>query len=264
MKRFYLLVVLSGLITTFLPMLAAADDQAFTLCYEDQHFPPFLLGTDVVQTDKPAGILVDYVKLAAQNQGMVINFVRLPWKRCQQAVHTGEVDGLFVFIYSEERDAWAQFPKTNGQPDDRYTHLSTYKVFVRNGSNLTWNGETFSPTNATIQSVPGYMSDKKLQNMGYVPVANLQPKEALPLVESNRLDGYILDDLIGKSLLINLGLSESLSTLNRSFMTDPWYVVFSKQRYAKSAVEIERFWDTLRVIRIEESERIISSYLSGE
>ena len=264
MKRFYSLVVLSGLFNFCLSILATADEPAFTLCFEDQHYPPFILGTDVVQPNLLGGILVDYVRLAAQKQGLELSFVRLPWKRCQQALRNGEVDGLFAFIYSDERDTWAQFPKTNGQPDDRYTHLSTYKVFVRSDSNLTWNGETFSPSDVTVQSVPGYMADKKLQNMGYLPVASLQPKEALPLVESNRLDGYILDELIGTSLMMNLDLSESLSTLNPSFMADPWYVVFSKQRYAKSAAKIEEFWDTLRVIRVEEGERIISRYLSGE
>lgn len=264
MKRFHLPTVLSGLFTTFVSILAVANEQAYTLCYEDQNFPPFLLGTEPVNADQPGGIVVDYVRLAAHNQGMEVQFVRLPWKRCQQAVRSGEVDGLFVFIYSEERDLWAQFPKTNGKPDDRYTHLSTYRIFVRNDSDLTWNGETFSPTNATVQSVPGYVADKKLQNMGYSPVTSLQPIEGLPLIESNRLDGYVIDDLIGRSLLLSLGLSSSITALDVPFMTDPWYVVFSKQRYAKNAQEIEMFWNSLRTIRLEEGERIISEYLSSE
>ena len=263
MKQFFSLVVLSGLLLAKAIGIELDQAQHFTLCYEDQHFPPFILGTTSPKSGEPSGILVDYIQRAAQINGHEITLVRYPWLRCQQAVKSGQVDGLFAFIYSEERDTWAAFPKTSGKPDQRYTHLSRYPIFVAKDTQLTWDGTNLMPKNAVVQSLPGYIADAKLQAMDFMPIINMQPKEALPLIASGRLTGYVMDELIGWSLIMQLGLSEQITQLDIPFIEQPWYVAFSKQRYQQSGQSIEAFWSTMQVVREEYGEVIIRAYLGS-
>ncbi len=236
--------------------------QSYMLCYEDQHFPPFVMGTSPAKANEPGGILVEYVQRSAAQLGDNIVLVRYPWLRCQQAVKSGQVDGLFAFIYSDERDQWAAFPKTNGRPDDRYSHLGRYVIFTAIDSSLTWDGTTLLPTSAVVQSIPGYIADKKLQDMGFKPVMNLQPKDALPLLANGRIDGFVMDELIGLTLIKQLGLEDKITQLPVSFLDQPWYVAFSKQRYEQDAQSIEAFWSAIAAIREQNGADIIKSYLN--
>ena len=262
MKPVFSLVVFGCLFFSQAWSATVNQQQLFTLCYEDQHFPPFVLGTQVPSQELGNGILVDYILRAADEIGDNIRFVRLPWLRCQQAVKTGQVDGLFAFIYSEERDQWAAFPKTKGKPDQRFAHLSRYPIFVAKNSRLTWDGTTLLPNEAVVQSIPGYIADKELRNMGFKPIVNLQPKDALPLLASGRIDGYVMDELIGLALIKQLGLEEQITQLSVSFLEQPWYVAFSKQRYQQDAQSIEAFWSAMRIIREQAGQQIIDAYIS--
>jgi polar amino acid transport system substrate-binding protein len=235
----------------------------FTLCYEDQHLPPFMLGTEPAISGEPGGILVEYIQRAADVLDYNLTFVRYPWLRCQQAVKTGQIDGLFAFIYSEERNNWAAFPKTDGEPDQRYSHLSRYPIFVAKGSSLNWDGEVLLPTSAIVQSIPGYIADKELQAMGFKPIVGLQPKEALALLTTGRLDGYVMDELIGKALIKQLGLTDEITQLAQPFLQQPWYVAFSRSSYQHKADSIEAFWSAMQLVREQHGGTIIKSYLDS-
>ena len=97
-RRFALLGVLS-----LFPCVAAAADLKF--CYDP--YPPYTLGT----SGEPSGGL----KLRVLNEvinridGVTASVVLLPWFRCQEAVKSGEIDGILPLFQNEERAEYMAF-----------------------------------------------------------------------------------------------------------------------------------------------------------
>lgn len=231
------------------------------ICYEDENFPPFLLGTTADQETQGAGMLPDLINLSARTLGVEIEYQRLPWKRCLNAVERGDVDALFAIIYTDARDTWAAYPKTDGEPDGRYLYLSEYPVFVPNNSALQWDGSEFTPFKPSVQSVPGYVAEQMLFEMGIKPLLPLQPRDAMPVVAAGRIDGYVVDRLIGQQILLELGLADQVTTLPQVFLAQPWYLAFSKKRYGADSSLIEAFWDEVDRQRESQGEALQQKYL---
>lgn len=237
--------------------LAYADD--FLFCLENQHLAPFLIGTEeVIQNE--SGIIPDMFFLIAEKVETTINFERRPWKRCQAELAVGEVDALAAFIFNDDRDRWAAFPKTNGIPDDRYVYQSDYLIYTYPGSDISWDGNTLLPKTAKVQSIPGYVADQRLQAMGFEPVAQVQPNHALQLVARRLVDGFIVDRLVGSTLIKDLGLEGQVVPLEIPFMSQQWYAVFSKQAYAQQPDKIEEFWTALKAVRITHTKMLFERY----
>jgi polar amino acid transport system substrate-binding protein len=235
--------------------------EPFVICYENENFPPFLLGTTQHKT-VDAGILPDLIDLSAAQLGVEIEYQRLPWKRCLNSVERGEADALFAVIFTEPRDAWAAYPKTNGEPDSRYLYLSEYPVFVESSSTLQWDGELFNPVKPMVQSVPGYVAEQRLVEMGISPMLPLQPQEAMPMVAAGRIDGYVVERLIGQQILADLELTERITTLPTAFLAQPWYLAFSKTRYAADGATIEALWNEIERQRQQVGESLQRRYLN--
>ena len=240
---------------------AFAHESTYTLCYEDQPVPPFIVPFNGSIHELGNGIVMDYINLAANAVDMTVEYQSYPWKRCQLSLKNGSVDGAFVFVHDADRDNWAVFPKTDGKPDDRFVYLSQYVFFVGKETTLTWDGTALTPADALVQSVPGYVAESRLITMGFNPVVSLQPKEALPLVANGRLDGFVMDSVVGQTLVDQLGLTSKITTLPLPFMVQPWYVVFSKQHYREEAETIEAFWTALKLIREQQGEAITAQYM---
>jgi polar amino acid transport system substrate-binding protein len=249
--------VLFYVLSVFGVQQAYADE--FLFCFENQHFAPFLMGSgDLIQGQ--GGIVPDMMLLTSEVVGLPLNFERRPWKRCQAELAQGEIDALAAFLFSEARDQWAAFPKTNGILDDRYFYQSDYMIFTYPGSGLSWDGSLLLPANAKVQSSPGYLAEQKLKAMGFEPIAQLQANKAIPLVSRRLLDGFVMDALVGKTLIKELGLEGQVVPLAVPFMNQHWYAVFSKQTYAQRSEEVEAFWTALRAVRIEQSDTLFKRY----
>lgn len=245
---------------TFVLLLTSSLAEAFEICLENQQAAPFVFGTGDVKEGQH-GIAPDIFFLTAKATDTPINFVRLPWKRCIADLKQGNTDAIAAFIYSEERDKWAVFPKANGTLDDRYFYQSDYLVFTYPGSNLSWDGELLLPKSANVQSIPGYVSTQRLSEMGFNSNAPLQPKKAIELISRKLLDGFVVDALVGKRLIADLELEGLVVPLEKPFMTQHWYIAFSKQAYAQQAADIEAFWTALKAVRINHSDALFDQYL---
>lgn len=216
----------------------------YIFCLEDQANPPFIEARDQWVSGN-RGYLIDLADLAANESNITLSYINRPWKRCQNELKLGNVDGLLTFIYSPERDHWAEFPKTNGNVDHRYGYLAQYKVFTYTDSTLEWDGEKFNSDSAAVFSAPGYLAQRRLQDLGYIQTRNITPIDGLTLLGNERIDGYILENLVGHNIASNLKIDQKLKTLEPAFMEQALYVVFSKQRYAVDFQEIESFWRAL-------------------
>ncbi|MBU2863842.1 hypothetical protein KO489_08335 [Reinekea forsetii] len=245
-----------------LVLLAASSVHAkdMQFCMANQPAPPFLLGTTTISMNE-SGIVPDLLFIASQNSNVDIHINRRAWKRCIEEVKLGKVDAVAAFVYSDERDNWSAFPKTDGILDDRYFYQSNYMVFTYPDSGLTWDGEHLLPKTAKVQSIPGYVSDQILQDMGFMPSAPLQPIKAFELVSRGLLDGFVMEALIGQTILNELNLTDKVVTLEAPFTTTNWYAAFSKQAYEERPEDIEAFWTALKAARIEHSKALFDLYL---
>lgn len=239
--------------------LQYAHAENFHFCLENQHVAPFLLGTGAL-IEGQNGIVPDMLIRASKNLDNTITFERKPWKRCQAELAQGGIDAIAAFIFNEERDGWSAFPKTNGVLDDRFFYQSDYIIFTHPDSALSWDGNVLLPAGANVQSSPGYIADKKLQAMGFMPIAQLQARKALPLVASQVLDGFIIDAVIGRTLINELGLEGKVIPLEIPFMSQQWYAAFSKATYTQRPDQVEAFWTALKAVRIKDTEALFKHY----
>lgn len=245
-----------------LALLASLSFSAdFTFCVEDQDNPPYQTGPEKWKSSDQ-GLVVDLVNLAADYSDNNISYIHRPWKRCQQELKNGAIDGVIAFIFTEERDQWVVFPKTEGVPDDRYSFLGEYRVFVHKDNELDWNGESFSDPFASVQSIPGYVADQKLRTMRILPKVELQPAKGLEMVSRGRIDGYVIDRLIGWEIAKKQGIKDELRAIETPFMSQAWYVAFSRKAFSQSEEDIERFWTILATVRDQYGPLLEQKYLS--
>src|SRR6478735_7788646 len=101
------------LLTCFITgTLQAADEQptAFKVCMEDK--PVFHLYNRPDQENSALpGILIDFLKLAAQKLSVKLEIVRRPATACHVLMKAGTVDAYGIISYSQGREEWAVFPR---------------------------------------------------------------------------------------------------------------------------------------------------------
>ncbi|MBF0227897.1 MAG: hypothetical protein HQK76_20820 [Desulfobacterales bacterium] len=100
----------------FLPIVSESKTKV-TFGYEDQQNFPFYIGTGRdIDWNKP-GISIELLKLLETKLDIEIDFVRMPWKRCQMDLKSGTLDGIFNASFKKERTEFGVYPMKNDKHD---------------------------------------------------------------------------------------------------------------------------------------------------
>ncbi|MDF2178362.1 transporter substrate-binding domain-containing protein [Aliiglaciecola sp. CAU 1673] len=222
-----------------------ADDLVFRVCYESDANPPYMLGNFEVPAEN-TGILPQKIKRAAEAVGLKVQFYRSAWKRCIRDLQNNETDATFSMIWTPERDDWAVFPKTaDGQVDHNLAlEKVNYPVFQR-ASHTVWNGAAFSNVKMGIGAPIGYVAEAKLSQSGILSRMKYTPQEGLRQLAQGRLDGYVVEEKIGKYIVANIGETHRIKASSRPFMVAYWHIPFSKGFYQQYSDNAKAFWQSL-------------------
>ncbi|WP_394147534.1 substrate-binding periplasmic protein [Shewanella atlantica] len=243
---------------------ADSPNRAFRVCFEMQNNMPFIHGVpeDGVVVLGEHGVLADLLILTAEELAIELNFSFMPWKRCIQQLSQGKVDGIIAAIWASERDSWGVFPKAGEAVDNEMAiWFVDYLIYTKSGSVLTWDGKSFSGVRHGIAAPLGYIAHQKLSAMGVLHEQSLSLTDGFALLALERLDGYVVEETIGRRVVMDLQLSDKLESLTRPFMRVHWFMPVSHQWYKAYPEFSLSFWSTLSEIRKTQGERLLQHYL---
>lgn len=212
-----------------------------------------------VETQKETNLtesLLNSILLSAKQVGLTVQFVRLPWLRCQLLVKSGELQGLLLMIKTPERELEFAFPK-----ESHYIHQFEYSILVKkNGlfdteslknqsmfrKDKSFNIEAYRAIKKVGLSAPaGYISYQFLQQQNLLSPYQTDLNTALKLIENDRLDGYVIARDIANELLKIEDNAEKLRLTSGSIMNEYLYAPMNLDYYEKNTVQVSSFWQAL-------------------
>ena len=206
--RFALLGVLS-----LFPCLVAAADLKF--CYDP--YPPYTLGT----SGEPSGGL----KLRVLNEvinridGVTASVVLLPWFRCQEAVKSGEIDGILPLFQNEERNEYMAFT------DDVFLEQSVFWYDrARFPEGLSLGRDFQDMSHLRLGMLQGGYINKTMEAAFSAnrTIQRAHSVEALMLMlQHDRVDLIATDAVVGAYTVELLGLSEKVAKVADPIAVQP-------------------------------------------
>jgi len=204
-----------------------------TICHEANSYPPYIFTLE----NNSTGLLVDIIKEAARLASIKLTLCSSPWLRCQKDVQSGQADALFAMVKTPEREKLYVFPPQG--PDLYFLWQAQYPVFI--GSDIEFNPKTYKP-NTGFGAPLGYVVTDLLKEKNWLSDYVYTPSEGLRMVALGKLDGYVVERLIGESLLDQLALSNNVQATETSLLNTNWYIPFNHSYYKENRLKVTEFW----------------------
>jgi polar amino acid transport system substrate-binding protein len=261
-------IALRFFIVIFLNISFFAVAVELTLAYEDKEQPPYYMGNSLLVKDDKPGVSVDIInRLGEMIDGLEINLVRCPWKRCLNSLQNNSIDGVFNASYKNTRLALGWYPTVNNKlegPVDitkRITFIS-YSFYKLKNTNVEWDGESINHLQQRTIGAPfGYSIVGDLRKKGFVVDESPSTKSNLEKLLLRRVDLVALQGVTADSLIqSNPKVFANIEKLYPAFITKAYYLMLS-HGFVKNHPEIaQEIWDTLKIIRETEFDQIVSKY----
>lgn len=234
----------------FLTLPAQADEPTLRICYEADEFKPYFNGVDQVPTSNPGLVIEQLLMPAAANAGFSLKLYRRPWNRCMNDMQNNLTDAILPATWTPERESWGRYPgpvrNQAGGVDPAYADWPVnYMIIVARDSPLEWDGSRFHNLKHGLGSPLGHLANQRLEQLGALQSSNIRPVTALNMIIHQRLDGYVLEELIARALINQSGLQAQLKILQPPLFKADWYVPVTHKFYAAQPDRVWLFWENL-------------------
>lgn len=223
-----------------------------TICHEANSYPPYIYTLE----DNSTGLLVDIIEEAARLTSIKLTLYSSPWLRCQKDVQSGQADALFAMVITPEREKLYVFPPQH--PDLYFLWQAQYPIFI--GSNNKFDAKTYKP-NTGFGAPLGYVVTDMLKKKNWLSDYAYSPSEGLQMVALGKLDGYVVERLIGESLLDQLTLSSKVQATKISLLNTNWYIPFNHNYYNKNKHKVIEFWQNVAISRQQIKNSVVDKEL---
>lgn len=247
----YFLIGIEGAFLFFILTISSAHAREFLICYEDQDMPPYIIGANEQSPNEALGILPEIVNEAVRKAGMVPKYVKFPWKRCLLLLGQNKVDGLFASIFQKDREKLGRYPTKDGVEDKSRCLMKVgYAVFSSTTKSVPWNGVFYGKAIPSIAAPLGYVVVRTLKEKhGLKANTQLTPSMAMKFVAKGQLDGYIIEERIGKTVIQQNGLQGQIIPLFPIFEQHYWHFMISHGFYDENPDTAEAVWDQIKIKR---------------
>ncbi len=236
----------AGLLAMVFSAAAGAADRPASVrfCHEDVDVYPWVL------KDR-AGLNIVHLKAVEQQLGVKIETVPLPWKRCQDDLREGKVDGIFAASFKTERMEIGFYPMAGDKPDAaRAMMYDGYSLYRLKGGATQWDGKKLT-TMGSIGAQPGYSIVDQLKQLGVkVDEGTKTADDNLKKLLAGRVDAVALQTLEGDNALRTTPeFAAKIEKLSPALVDKPFYLMLSKQlvgRYPDFAKDV---WKALAEVR---------------
>lgn len=251
-RRFVLGAITLPLLSAPLSRGVRAADPASTvepvrIVYDIHDNAPLICGNGTAIDPVKPGLSIELLRMASARANIPITLSRMPWERGLYLIQTGQADAIFASSYVQDRLRYGVYPMKNGQPDtSRKLFDQSYRLYIRAGSGVRWDGKTLTNLHAPVGATTGYAVVPVLRAMG-VPVEEEMSHVAdLHKLVAGRLDAYAeLDTHIRPMLRSNKAEFGGIVELSPPLRTAAYYLMFSKISYTRKPEIAERIWNAI-------------------
>lgn len=229
------------------PANAAEPVRIFYDVFEN---PPLIMGNGTVIDPAKPGLTIEMLRMASEQSHVPITLTRTPWERGLYLLQNGEADAIFASSYVQDRTRYGVYPMKDGHPDtNRKLFDQSYRLYVRRGSGVSWDGKALTGLRAPVGATTGYAVVPVLRAMGVDVVEEPSHLANLRELVAGRLDAYAeLDTHVRPLLRSDPAQFGSIIELAPPVLSKPYYLMFSKIFYGKTPDIAERFWDAIAVV----------------
>ena len=238
---------MSALPTVILGRALAGTAEPVRIVYDVFENPPLIIGNGTVIDPVKPGLTIEMLRMAGARSHIPITLTRTPWERGLYLIQTGQSDAIFASSYTETRLRYGVYPLKDGHPDtSRKLFDQSYRLYVRNGSGVGWDGKVLTGLHAPVGATTGYAVVPVLRAMGVDVVEEPSHMANLRELVAGRLDAYAeLDTHVRPLLRGNTTDFGGIIELSPPVLTKPYYLMFSKIFYARTPEIAERIWDAI-------------------
>jgi polar amino acid transport system substrate-binding protein len=219
--------------------------QVTRICYEDAENIPW-------NTADGQGLNNRLVRMAAAQNGMRVDLIALPWKRCLIEVADGRVDGAIGASFNDERASFAAYPMAApGKPDPaRRIRFDGYSFYRLKGSPANWDGNRFVHLSDPISAQLGYAIVRELKTMGVaVEESSGDAAQHMRKLTQGHVPLVALLNYEGTALLQDPEFADRVERIPTAFSKKPYFVIFSRPYYDNNRQAVEDFWAAVAVAR---------------
>lgn len=226
-------------------MGGAASLLTLRACFENSDAFPWVLQSG-------NGLVQYHLKRVAEQVGINILMVPLPWKRCIAQVSSGQMDAAMNMSYSPERALnVGAYPMLGERPDtDRRLLIESYSLYQLKDGENQWDGSVLKVT-GIVAAQSGFSIVDLLHGAGAeVDDSSRDPLIILKKMVMGRAVAAALQTEVGDSLLAaNPELQAQIERLVPVLVEKPYYLVFSHPFRRAYPHESQRVWDAIEVVR---------------
>ncbi len=176
------------------------------------------------------GLDIDIARTVLKQIGCEVNLVEMPWARALNELEKGRLDILPGALRKPEREVFAYFSRpTNRSPNVLFIGKTAAEKYpIRQLSDLL--GTNFR-LGAQIDVSYGASFDALIKNPEFKPQLNplTARMSAWKMIEHDRIDGLIADEVSGLLELQQLGLTEVVAKTRVVVSGEPAMFAFSKK-----------------------------------
>jgi polar amino acid transport system substrate-binding protein len=242
MRRLMLAAAIATLST--LPALAADKPASVKLCYDNVDVYPWVVGGN-------KGLNITHLRMVEQKVGIKFELVSVPWKRCLNDMKQGTVDGAFAASFKPDRLELGVYPGGGDKPDtSKMMMMDGYTLYKAKGSPVTFDGKTISNLKEAVGAQAGYSIVDQLKAMGVrVDDGTRSADDTLRKLVAGRLSAAALLTLEGDESIKQAEFADKVEKVSPPLVEKPYYLIFSKQFYARYKDFANNVWDQIAAVR---------------
>jgi len=237
----------------------SVNSKTLTICYENKEVAPYWMGnSSKVPIDQP-GLGVEQIQyLSKLEKSVNFKFKRFPWKRCQNMLKKGKVDGI-IGSYKRKREEIGIYPKNSMGTIDINRSISKRSASLffklKNDPIKYQNGTFINLKNRRVGGVLGYGSNSKLKKLAK-NVTEVRDMESLfVMLEKKRLAAVLVKELPSKAYFLKNPLKKKLfvefGAVEKKKDVPGAYLILSYQFYKKNKKTAESLWNLMPEVRKE-------------
>ena len=223
---------------------AGEKPPSMKFCHEDVDVYPWVL------KDRP-GLNVIHMRGVEQKLGVKFEILPLPWKRCQEELREGKVDGIFAASFKNERLEIGHYPMSGDKTDAaRAMMYDGYSLYRLKGGSAQWDGSKLNVA-GSVGAQPGYSILDQLKQLGArVDDGAKTADDNLKKLVAGRVEAVALQTLEGdNAIATNAEFSAKVEKVKPPLVDKPFFLMLSKQFVAKYADFSKDIWKTLAEVR---------------
>jgi polar amino acid transport system substrate-binding protein len=228
-------------------LCASADSAPLKFCYEDVPQHPWTMPDGT-------GLNFELLHRVEKSLGEEFTFHSMPWKRCQEEVRNGEMDGIIGAAENTERRRYLRFPAQPGGSLDITATLyeDQFNVYLREGGDGGWDGRNLtSPTHPVVVQSGYLVIAAMLHDHGIKTFDSIKTAEdGLRFLSEGMVDVAVLQSVEAEYLRREDSRFKNKIVLAPvPFAILPLFLGINHVSYEHDPKRIEAIWNEIRTVR---------------